>query len=78
MGGISQWLKHNETGLLCDPNDANALAQAIERFVDDTALANRLSQKARESYLRHFQPQVHLDALESLLRATAGLAEVVR
>lgn len=78
VGGIPQWLRHNENGLLCDPQDASSFARAIIRLVEDSTFADSLSLRARELYVRHFQPQAHMDSLESLLRATAGLAEVVR
>ncbi len=42
LGGITDIVEHEKTGLLVPPNDADALAAALKRLIDDRALAARL------------------------------------
>ncbi len=42
IGGIVDIVTHEETGLLVEPGRADALADAIERLMDDPALRDRL------------------------------------
>ncbi|MDW8396230.1 MAG: glycosyltransferase [Anaerolineae bacterium] len=46
VGGLSVLVQHNKTGLRVRANDPAALAQAIERLLDDEALRRRLGQRA--------------------------------
>ena len=45
-----------ETGLLVEPDDAPAMADALRRLVEDDALATRLADQARRHALDHFSP----------------------
>jgi glycosyltransferase involved in cell wall biosynthesis len=47
VGGIPFLLKHEETGLLVDDGDVDAMAKAIVRLSEDGALAARLSVNGR-------------------------------
>lgn len=44
VGGLPEYVKDNETGILVPPNDSNMLAEAIIRFLQDEELQKRLSQ----------------------------------
>lgn len=46
-GGIPEIVRHEETGLLVAPGDADALGAAIVRLVSDQPLADRLTTAAR-------------------------------
>lgn len=46
-GGIPDIVHHDETGLLIEPGNAQALADAIERIANDKALAERLQTTAK-------------------------------
>lgn len=48
IGGIPDIIRHEETGLLCPPGDAGALASAIGRLIDDPDAARRLARRGRE------------------------------
>lgn len=48
IGGIPEMVVENETGFLVQPNDAAALAGAIEKVIDDRVLARRLGQAGYE------------------------------
>jgi glycosyltransferase involved in cell wall biosynthesis len=47
-------IEHEVSGLLCDPHDPHAIAQAVTRVLRDEALANRLGAAARERVLKVF------------------------
>jgi glycosyltransferase involved in cell wall biosynthesis len=47
VGGIPDLVTHGETGLLVQPGDAEALADALERVLTDRPLAERLGTAAR-------------------------------
>jgi glycosyltransferase involved in cell wall biosynthesis len=54
IGQVTELLREDETGLLVPPGDADALASALRRVVDDTGLRKRLGQAAlREARERH-------------------------
>jgi len=47
VGQLAELLRHEETGLLCPPGDAPALASALERLRGDGDLRKRLGFAAR-------------------------------
>jgi glycosyltransferase involved in cell wall biosynthesis len=53
IGQLVEVIQHEESGLLCDPGDAEALAAALKRLCEDRVLAERLGRNARERVLRH-------------------------
>lgn len=48
VGAVPEMIEHEKTGLLVPPNDADALANAIGRVLDDAPLRARLGQAALE------------------------------
>jgi glycosyltransferase involved in cell wall biosynthesis len=54
LGGIVDIVRHEQTGLLVQPNDPSALAAAIERVLTDQALASRLGEEGFEFVRRYF------------------------
>ncbi len=54
IGGTSEAVIHESTGLLVPPRDAAALASAIHRLRADPALAHRLATAGRERVEREF------------------------
>jgi glycosyltransferase involved in cell wall biosynthesis len=52
VGQLAELLRHEETGLLCAPGDAPALASALERLRGDGDLRKRLGSAARASAFR--------------------------
>lgn len=65
-GGIPDWLADDETGLLVAPGDADALAAALGRVLDDDALALRLGHAARERQRSTFAPAEHLRSIVAI------------
>ncbi len=54
LGGLREVIEDGVTGLLVPPGDADALALAILRVLDDPALAQRLGAAARQRMEAHF------------------------
>jgi len=46
VGGIPDFLKHNENGLFCEPGNPKDIADKIETLIKDKALAQRLIQNS--------------------------------
>jgi glycosyltransferase involved in cell wall biosynthesis len=70
-GGIVDIVRHEETGLLVEPGDPRALANAIERYADDPALAARLAAAGRAHVLEEFSWETIIDRLEGVYRELA-------
>lgn len=71
VGGVPDLVEDGVTGLLVDPDDVDAIADAIVRVLSDRALAERLGAAARErSAGLHFTP-------EQFAERVAGLVERV-
>jgi len=68
VNGIAEIVRHETDGLLVPPGDAQALARAIGRLMDDAELRRTLGQKARLKILEKFD----------LRRNTEHLADVFR
>ncbi len=54
VGGMPEAVRHEETGLLVPPADADALAAAIERLLSDRDEAQRLARAGRSLMLERF------------------------
>ena len=54
VGGTSEIITHNETGLLVPPRDPEALAHAVIDLLTVPGKADRFRQKARERAVRNF------------------------
>ena len=69
IGGIPEMVVENETGFLVQPGDAIALADAIEKVVDDCSLARKLGQAGYERARRLFSIEKNVRELLALLDA---------
>jgi glycosyltransferase involved in cell wall biosynthesis len=76
VGGVSEVVLDGDTGLLVPPGDAQSLAAAIERLLQDPVLRRRLGEAGRIRIAEHFDlaavQQAHLDLYRRVL-ATRGL-----
>jgi glycosyltransferase involved in cell wall biosynthesis len=66
--GLPESVDDGVTGLLLPAGDAAALADAIERLVDDAELRARMGAAGRDAYERRFQPSVMVEAIEAVYR----------
>ncbi len=71
VGGVPEIVTDGENGLLVEPGDPAALADAIRRFIGDTALRARLGAAAAPSAERFSPERIYGQLEEILVRAAA-------
>ena len=70
VGGVSQLIRHEQTGLMVEPHSAAQLAAAIERLVLDAQLRDRLAEAGRRHVLQLAASQGSItEALTEVYRA---------
>jgi glycosyltransferase involved in cell wall biosynthesis len=75
VGGIPDLVEEHVNGLLVDPGDPEALANALVRVLDDRALAERLASGAQASSgLWTISPEQFAGRLRALVERIAGLS----
>jgi glycosyltransferase involved in cell wall biosynthesis len=65
VDGLTETVKHGETGLLVPPQDVAALVEAISQVMNDPILATRLAERAR-NLARAYSIDKHVRRLEAL------------
>jgi glycosyltransferase involved in cell wall biosynthesis len=66
VGGITEWLKDGETGLLyAPPQDPAALAATIRCLVGEPELAGKFAENGLKSLTDKYTPQMHIQKLVS-------------
>lgn len=71
VGGVSDWLTHESTGLLCPPRDIEALARSLERLLESPPLRVEYGRRAKAEAEKRFSAERHLAALEGLFQRLA-------
>ena len=61
-GGIPEIIRHNETGLLFDPENPVELLDCIKRIIENNDFAKSLADRAYDELRKNFQPQTIADA----------------
>jgi glycosyltransferase involved in cell wall biosynthesis len=72
IGGITDIVSHDQTGLLVPPGDAEALAAAIRRLATEPALWLRLAQAGRRRFNDDFSWSAILRRWEEVYRAAVS------
>ena len=67
VGGIVEVIRDGENGLLSPPGDAQRLAEACRRLVEDPALAARLGAAGHETVRTELSPMIVAERLEAFL-----------
>jgi colanic acid/amylovoran biosynthesis glycosyltransferase len=70
ISGIPELVEHDRSGLLVEPRDPNAIADAVDRILHEPGLAERLSIGGRSRVEAAFD----LQANATRLRGVLGLA----
>ena len=71
IGGITEAVDADVTGLIVEPRKPSALALALARLRDDATLRERFGTAAREKAVRRFGIERMLDAMEAVFRSVA-------
>jgi glycosyltransferase involved in cell wall biosynthesis len=66
IGGVTDLVINEQTGLAVPPGDSEALAKAIARLITDSELANRLAQAGYEHIQHNYSWQAIIDRLINL------------
>jgi glycosyltransferase involved in cell wall biosynthesis len=66
VGGVPEWVADGETGWLCPPGDAGALAETLAQMLAQPRRAREAGARAREIARERFDPELHCDRLERL------------
>ncbi len=62
-GGVGDWLHDGVNGVLVEPGDAQALAEALNELLADPVRRRELGAAARETVAARFTPERHVAAL---------------
>ena len=68
VGGISELVVDQETGLLCYPSDSDGLAEAIKTYLNDQELLQHIVAKARLHVETEFDVDQQIDKLAELFQ----------
>lgn len=74
-GGVSDWLRDGETGLLVRTRKGDALAQALDAILSDPVGAERMGSAAQEAVATAYDPASHVSRLLAVLSAALGDSE---
>lgn len=70
VGGISDWLSQQRTGLLVPEQDLIGYAGAIKFLLDDYEACSQMGERARWAALERFDFETYMDQLEGILAGT--------
>ena len=66
VGGIPALVTDNENGLLCEPGDTDAQAEALMKLLEDEALRTRLTRRATQRLADEFSLERHIADMTSV------------
>lgn len=72
VGATPDIITDGETGLLVPPGDVEALANALQRVITDSALRSRLGENARAFHKEHLEIGAYVDKLVRIWKAAAA------
>ncbi len=72
VGGLNETVVHGETGFLIPPNDPDALARSVNRFIEDKPLAERMGALGRKRAEEQFDTRKQVSLLLDAIRETVG------
>jgi starch synthase len=69
VGGLPEIVEDGKTGIVVEPGDAEALAEAVVALAGDLGRAAEMGRAGRERALAEFTPERSAERIESLYRA---------
>lgn len=74
VGGLPEVVSQGETGFLVQPENPDALAEAVLRLLENRTLAERMGRAARARALEDFSLETHVSRYEELYARITGNA----
>jgi hypothetical protein len=71
VGGLIEIIEHEHTGLLYPPGDSSALADAINRLLDDPDLRSKIVVTGKRRVLERYSLKAYAGAVQSALQASS-------
>lgn len=68
-GGIPEMIRHEATGLICQPGNSRELADALVMLITDQSLRERLGKEARSYAGRHLRQELMVSKIESIYQS---------
>ncbi len=68
-GGVSTWLKNEETGFLVPLKDTKALYNAVKKLLEDNNCYQQMAQMARIQAVKYFSAEIHLKQLLAIYQS---------
>jgi glycosyltransferase involved in cell wall biosynthesis len=75
VGGVREWLRHEETGLLVAPKDPRMLADAIRRILESPTRAQAMGSAGLALIREKFSPECHVSRLLEIYRESLDRGE---
>lgn len=66
VGGVSTWLKNNQSGFLVPAKDYKQMAEKVVNLLADEKLYSRMCSEARNIALLEFSPKIHIGKLKKI------------
>lgn len=63
IGGVKDWLKHGETGYLCEPKSHEQIVEYASKLLSDKHLLLQMGEQSIRHVRENFQPDIHLSKL---------------
>lgn len=77
VGGVSEIIENGINGLMVEPKNSEAMAKAILKLADDTALADAMAEKAREKVEQLYSMEKSLKETEQVYRKALSLKRIL-
>ncbi len=74
VSGVPELITHNQTGLLTSEKNAEALAEAIERYLQEPAFARKLGVAGRKTIENGYNIHVSTQQLETLFKSYLSMS----
>jgi glycosyltransferase involved in cell wall biosynthesis len=74
LGGLGEWLRDRENGLIAADADVDDLSRQIARLLDDPAFARQLGRQGHELVARSFTAELALERLLAVYDEVTGTA----
>lgn len=69
IGGVKDWLKHGETGYLCEPKSHDQIVEYASKLLSDEQLMLQMGQQSIQHVSENFQPDTHLNKLVEIYKS---------